>query len=108
IGFAIPADEINHYVPEIIKHGKVARPGLGVQILSDQLARQLGIESAVAIGSVVKDGPAAKAGIRSARRDADGYHIDVIVAIYDQPIHNAKDLYSVMEKHKVGDTVQVT
>src|SRR5205823_660086 len=26
IGFAIPVDEINQYVPEIIKHGKVARP----------------------------------------------------------------------------------
>jgi S1-C subfamily serine protease len=108
IGFAIPVDEINQYVPEIIKHGKVARPGLGVQILSDQLARQLDVESGVAIGSVVKDGPAAKAGIRSARQDANGVHLDVIVAIDDQPVKNAKDLYSVMEKHKIGDTIKVT
>jgi S1-C subfamily serine protease len=108
IGFAIPVDEINQYVPEIIKHGKIARPGLGVQIASDQLARQVGIESGVAIRSVVKDGPAAKAGIRSAWQDAEGVHVDVIVAIDDQPIHNAKDLYSTMEKHKIGDVVKVT
>ena len=31
-----------------------------------------------------------------------------IVAIDDQPIHNAKDLYSTMEKHKIGDVVKVT
>ena len=108
IGFAIPVDEINQYVPEIIKHGKVARPGLGVQIASDQLTRQVGIESGVAIRSVVKDGPAAKAGIRSAWQDAEGVHVDVIVAIDDQPVHNAKDLYSIMEKHKIGDTIKVT
>ena len=59
IGFAIPVDEINRYVPEIIKHGKVTRPGLGVQIASDQLARQLGVESGVVVRSVVKNGAAA-------------------------------------------------
>jgi S1-C subfamily serine protease len=109
IGFAIPVDEINQYVPEIIKHGKVARPGLGVQISTDpDIARQLNVESGVVLRSVVKDGPAAKAGIRSPWRDADGVHVDVIVAIDDEPVRNAKDLYSIMEKHKIGDVVKVT
>jgi len=108
IGFAIPVDEINQYVPEIIKHGKVARPGMGVQPFSDDLSHRLGVDSGVAIRSVMKDGPAAKAGIHSASRDADGVHIDVIVAIDDQAIKNAKDLFSALEKHKVGDTVKVT
>jgi S1-C subfamily serine protease len=113
IGFAIPVDEINQYVPEIIKHGKVARPGLGVQVVTDpevvrQLQRELQIESGLVIRSVVKDGPAAKAGIRSAWQDAQGIHVDVIVAIDGEPVNNAKDLYSIMEKHKIGDTVKVT
>jgi S1-C subfamily serine protease len=107
IGFAIPVDEINRYVPEIIKHGKVTRPGLGVQLASDQLARQLGVNSGVVVRSVVKDSPAAKAGIRSAWQDADGIHADVIVAIDDQPVKNANDLYSIMENHKIGDTIKV-
>ena len=108
IGFAIPVDEINRYVPEIIKHGKVTRPGLGVQPASDQLARQAGLDSGVLIQSVVKGGPAAKAGIRSPWRDADGIHADVIVAIDGEPTKKANDLFSIMEKHKVGDTVNLT
>jgi S1-C subfamily serine protease len=109
IGFAIPVDEINRYVPEIIKHGKVTRPGLGVQPSTDaRLARLAGVKSGVVIRSVVKDGPAAKAGIRSAWQDEDGIHADVIVAIDGEPVRKANDLYSLMEKHQVGDTVNLT
>ena len=108
IGFAIPVDEINRYAPEIIKHGKVTRPGLGVQLASDQLARQLGVEWGVVVRSVVKDGPADKAGIRSASQDAEGVHADIIVAIDGRPVKNANDLYSIMENHKIGDTIKVT
>lgn len=108
IGFAIPVDEINRYVPEIIKHGKVTRPSLGIQIASDQLARQAGFDSGVVVRSVVKDGPAAKAGIRSAWRDDDGIHADVIVAIDGEPVKKAGDLHALMDKYHVGDTVKVT
>jgi S1-C subfamily serine protease len=112
IGFAIPVDEINQVVTELIKHGKVTRPGLGIQIASDQVARQLaqqlGFKSGVVVTNVVKDGPAAKAGIQPPSQDAEGAHVDVLVAVDDQPVKNSKDLYSLMEKHKVGDTVKVT
>ena len=37
IGFAIPADEVNRVVPQLIQHGKITRPGLGVQVASDQI-----------------------------------------------------------------------
>ena len=56
----------------------------------------------------MKNGAAAKAGLRSAWQDADGIHADVIVAIDDQPVKNANDLYSIMENHKIGDTVKLT
>jgi S1-C subfamily serine protease len=32
IGFAIPVDEVNRVVPQLIRHGKVTRPALGVQL----------------------------------------------------------------------------
>ena len=41
IGFAIPVDEINRDVPQLIDHKKVVRPQLGVQIAEDQVAQQL-------------------------------------------------------------------
>ena len=44
IGFAIPADEINRVVPQLIKHGKVIRPSLGVQLATKEVAGQLGVD----------------------------------------------------------------
>src|SRR4029077_1967283 len=44
IGFASPVDEINRVVPQLINHGTVVRPRLGVQIAEDQQARQLGVK----------------------------------------------------------------
>src|SRR5262249_32302035 len=38
IGFALPVDEVNRVVPQLIKNGKLERPGLGVKIAQDQLA----------------------------------------------------------------------
>ncbi len=44
IGFAIPADEINRVVPQLIKHGKVIRPSLGVQLATKEVAGPLGVD----------------------------------------------------------------
>lgn len=32
IGFAIPVDTVNRFVPELIRYGRVIRPGIGVQV----------------------------------------------------------------------------
>ena len=62
IGFAIPVDEVNRIVPQLIRHGKVVRPGLGVQVAPDHLADELGINGVVIVG-VQPGSPAAKAGL---------------------------------------------
>jgi S1-C subfamily serine protease len=110
IGFAIPVDEINQIVPQLIRHGKVVRPRLGVQIAEDQLARQLGIEKGALIFKVVPGGPAAKAGLQGTRRDSSGRILvgDVIVAVDGTPIIQGQDLYAALEQHHVGDSVAVT
>ena len=41
IGFAIPVDEVNRVVPQLIRHGKIVRPGMGVQVAPDQVTKQL-------------------------------------------------------------------
>jgi S1-C subfamily serine protease len=110
IGFAIPVDDVSWVVPQLIRHGKADRPQLGVQLASDQLARQLGVKEGVLIVKVTPDSPAASAGLRGTRRDASGdVHVgDVIIAVDGQPVRNAADLYEALKNHQAGDTVTVT
>jgi S1-C subfamily serine protease len=102
IGFAIPVDEINQVVTQLIRHGKVVRPGLGVEVAQDPQTQ------GVLIIRVRPDSAAAKAGLRGARRDRSGIHLDIIVALDGKPINNLQDLYTALQSHKVGDTVTLT
>jgi len=108
IGFAIPVDTVNRVVPELIRYGKVIRPGLGIQVAEDQLAQGLGL-SGVLVVEVVPGSVAAKAGIRPTRRDAFGRVSlgDVIVAIGGKKIESVNDLFLILEQHKVGDAVSI-
>jgi S1-C subfamily serine protease len=109
IGFAIPVDTVNRVVPELIRYGKLIRPGLGVQLAEDYLAQQLGITGALVV-DVARGSAAYKAGIRPTTRDASGRIKlgDVIVALDGKKIESAKDLFLLLEQRKVGDTVALT
>ncbi|HTR49919.1 MAG TPA: trypsin-like peptidase domain-containing protein [Kofleriaceae bacterium] len=108
IGFAVPVDTINSIVPELLAHGKITRPGLGINIFGDALAAQLHIDG-VPIMSVQPGGAADQAGIAGAHSVGGGTVLgDVIVGIDQSEIHHANDLYKVLDAHKVGDTVDVT
>jgi S1-C subfamily serine protease len=110
IGFSIPVDEINQIVSQLIRHGEVVRPRLGVEAASDQLARRVGIEHGALIMKVVPNSPAAQAGLQGVERDENGnIHLgDIIVAIDGKRIDNMNDLYEALEHHRVGDTVKLT
>jgi S1-C subfamily serine protease len=58
---------------------------------------------------LVRNGPAHRAGIRSMGFDEDGEPIlgDLIVAIDGKPVKKINDLFSLLERYKVGDTVKV-
>jgi S1-C subfamily serine protease len=109
IGFAIPADEVNRVVPQLIAHGKVVRPRLGVQVAADQQARRLGVTEGALILEVVPGGPAQKAKLHGTGVDEAGGRIpgDVVVAIDGRPVRAGNDLYSVLEDYKPGDTVTI-
>ena len=66
IGFAVPVDTVNRVVPELIKHGKLIRPGLGVTLIPDAMAKRWGVHGVV-IGKVIRGGGAERAGLRGAR-----------------------------------------
>ncbi len=66
IGFAIPVDTVNRVVPELIRFGRVTRPGLGVQLLEDRIAQELGAAGPI-VYDVAPESAAARAGIRPTR-----------------------------------------
>ncbi len=108
IGFAIPVDKVNRVVTELIRHGKIIRPSLGIEPAPDQWVEELGLNGVLVLG-VVPNGPAAKAGIRATHRTPDGQIElgDLILAIDGQTVGSADDLSDLQEKYKVGDTVTV-
>jgi S1-C subfamily serine protease len=116
VGFAIPASTLARVVPELIDHGKVIRPDLGI-------ARILETDRGIVIVATTPDGPADSAQLRGYRvvrqryrqgpfiyegTGIDRSHADIIVAVNGVPVRTRDELLSVVEKKKPGDTVEVT
>jgi S1-C subfamily serine protease len=108
IGFAIPVDTVNRIIPELIRYGKVIRPGIGIQIAEDQIADRLGVKGVLVV-DVIPGSAAAKAGIQPTRREGSGrVHLgDVITAIDGKKVESANELFILLENYKVGDIVNV-
>jgi S1-C subfamily serine protease len=108
IGFAVPVNTVNRIVPELIKHGKLIRPGLGVSLVPDVIAKRWGVKGVV-IGKVTRGSAAERAGLRGARETVMGRVElgDVIVAVDGRPVETLDHLMDAMENHKVGDQVTV-
>ncbi len=109
IGFAIPVDEVNRVVPQLIRHGKVIRPGIGATLAPDQLTEQLG-RRGVLVMRTVPNGPAAQAGLRPTRRDVVGRIRlgDFIVGVNGEAIETRNDFYDRLQQRKVGETLTLT
>lgn len=109
IGFAIPVNAVKVIIPQLIEHGKLIRPVLGIETLTDYWTRRLRVKG-IAILSVREGLPADKAGMVGVREDQRGnIHLgDVIIAINGQNVINEDSLLSQLEQFKPGDTVEVT
>ncbi len=87
IAFAIPADTVKSVIAQLRDKGTVTRGWIGVQIqtVTPDIADSMGLkqESGALVSEPQKDSPAAKAGIASG---------DVITAVNDQPVKDARDL----------------
>ncbi len=109
IGFAVPVDTVTRLVPELIEFGRPVQPGIGVNLLPESLARRNRIEG-VAIQSVLRDGPADRAGLEGIRRSRGGrtYLGDVIVSVDGEPVRSFDDLATAFERAGIGATVVLT
>jgi S1-C subfamily serine protease len=108
IGFAVPADTVNEVVPQLIAHGRVIRPRLGIAQAHEGYLRQLGVQG-VLVQAVQEGTGAAKAGLRGFHRGPGGSVLlgDIIVGVAGKKVTSYDDLVSALEKQKVGDTVPV-
>jgi putative serine protease PepD len=112
VGFAIPVNIAKRIVPELIRSGSIQRPKLGidprnVELLSGQV--QLPVSYGVLIWNVQPGGPAANAGLRGMVQTDDGDLElgDIIVGISGERVGNNDDLYKILNKHQIGETVNV-
>jgi len=107
VGFAIPVDLVKVSVEQIIKHGKVVRPSLGIFIGPDHIARRFGQRGVLVMGAVPNSEGAQK--IHGTARDRYGRVVlgDFVVGLNGQAIQDAADLYRALEKYAVGDTINL-
>lgn len=108
IGFAVPVDMVNRIVPQLITHGKVIRAGMGVSVLSDMITGRWGVRGVV-IRQVTSSGPADRVGLKGLR-SVNGGRIslgDVVTAIDGEAVRTVDDLLTILDRHKVGDRVNV-
>lgn len=105
VGFAIPVDLVNQIVPQLIERGTLPRPGIGIAVADESMARRLGIRG-VAVMGVEPGSPAAKAGL--AAFDLQNRVIgDVIIAVDGQPVANVLELSRSLENVGVGGAVKL-
>ena len=108
IGFAIPVNTVKQIVPQLIAHGKLQRPSLGIEIGPSQWAQRYGIKG-VPIFKVMRNSPAAKAGLTGVQRSINGSAIlgDIIIGLGSQVIEDQDDLLGTLESFKAGDQLQI-
>lgn len=114
IGFAIPVDTVRRVVNQIIRHGKVVRPTLGIHAADDRIKRavenQLGRTlDGVIVAEVFDGSPAAMSGLQASQMRSDGSIMlgDLITHVNGQAVRQVEDLLSAIEERQDGETVNV-
>lgn len=100
IGFAIPINMAKDVVPQLEEKGKVVRGWLGVTVqpITPDLARSFGLDSdkGALVADVVKDGPAARAGLRSG---------DIVLEFDGKKVREVNELPRYVASTAVGKAV---
>lgn len=102
IGFAIPVAKARKIVSDLIKHGEVIQPWIGVTVqnIDKKIARYFSFpgKTGVLVKAVQKSSPAKKAGIRNG---------DIILSINNRNIHSHEDYQTVMRGFAAGDLLSI-
>jgi len=103
IAFAIPASTVETVVASLKESGSVTRGFIGVQMqpVTKEIAEAIGLKEpkGALVAEAMKDGPAAKAGVKTG---------DTIIAVDGQPINEAKDLSRKVANVAPGKSLSLT
>lgn len=100
IGFAVPTDVARDVANNLMAHGDIVRPYLGVYMhdLPSEAARALNISSGVVIGGIVPGGPSEKSGLGPG---------DLIKQVDGSEVKTSKQVREIISKHKPGDVIDL-
>ncbi len=105
IGFAIPVDVVNRVVPQLIRTGHVATPGIGIVAAGEAVTNRSGTQGIMVLGTS-PGSPAERAGLRGVDPNT-GTPGDIIVAANGAPIHSLDDLSDQIERAGIGSTIEL-
>ncbi len=94
IGFAVPSNTVRQVVPALMRGEQIKRAYLGVETSPATTSNQSGAQ----VQSVVSDGPAARAGLRTG---------DVITSVDGEPVAEPSDIAQAIAGDKPGKEVTV-
>ena len=101
IGFAIPIDDVEPLIKDLIDYGYVtgAYMAVTVQDMDSESADMFGLPTGAYIVTVEKDGAAERAGIQPK---------DIIIGLDNHEVGNVTELTRALRNYKAGDTATVT
>jgi S1-C subfamily serine protease len=118
IGFAIPIDTVRAEIEQLKTKGEVEHAFIGISggTVTPELAKavNLPVEEGVIVQSVVKDGPADKAGIEAGGTSAtiNGEEVrlggDIITEVDGKKLKSMDELVEIIQSSKPGDELTLT
>ena len=109
VGFAVPVNIAKRVVPQLIQFGEVKRPKLGASLPSiEQIKAQrpdirLPVDEGLLVYQLMPGGSADRAGLKGV--STDGSIGDIIVSAEGQKLNDIDDLYRLLDRKSIGDTV---
>jgi 2-alkenal reductase len=97
---------VNEVVPQLIRHGRAPRPGIGIAALDEATAAGLDAPGIV-IAQVVPGSTADRAGLRGIDPQA-GLIGDVITRVNGRPVRTVAELAEALTEAGIGNEVELT
>ncbi|GAB6099599.1 trypsin-like peptidase domain-containing protein [Halanaerocella petrolearia] len=102
IGFAIPIDTVQEITKELIAHGKIIRPWIGIQggNVTTQLAKEYNLqrEEGIYIYRIIENSPAAEGNLEAG---------DIITKLNGQAITSMSQFRDILKKYEVSDKIRL-